>query len=98
MQRSTLGVVAWREIRWTEESEEHIARHEVTPDEVEQVVNTHPRLTKTGRGGTELIYGTTDAGRYLLIVVSEALDGLDFIVTARDMDLDEQQEFRRQAR
>jgi hypothetical protein len=98
MQRSTLGVVAWREIRWTEESEEHIARHKVTPDEVEQVVNTHPRLTKTGRGGTELIYGTTDAGRYLLIVVSEALDGLDFIVTARDMDLDEQQEFRRQAR
>jgi hypothetical protein len=98
MQRSTLGVVAWREIRWTEESEEHIARHEVTPDEVEQVVNTHPRLAKTGRGGTELIYGTTDAGRYLLIVVSEALDGLDFIVTARDMDLDEQQEFRRQAR
>jgi hypothetical protein len=98
MQRSTLRVVPWREIRWTEESEEHIARHKVTPDEVEQVVNTHPRLTKTGRGGTELIYGTTDAGRYLLIVVSEALDGLDFIVTARDMDLDEQQEFRRQAR
>jgi hypothetical protein len=98
MQRSTLRVVPWREIRWTEESEVHIARHKVTPDEVEQVVNTHPRLTKTGRGGTELIYGTTDAGRYLLIVVSEALDGLDFIVTARDMDLDEQQEFRRQAR
>ncbi len=32
-----------REIRWTSESEAHIARHGVTPEEVEEVVNSRPR-------------------------------------------------------
>jgi len=60
--------VCVREIRWSEESEDHIwARHQVTPAEVEQTVHTRPRLTKAGREGVELVYGTTDAGRYLLV-------------------------------
>jgi len=47
-----------------DESEEHIwTRHQVTPAEVEQVVNTRPRLTVTGRSETQSVYGTTDAGR-----------------------------------
>jgi uncharacterized protein len=29
-----------REIRWTDKSEDHIAAHDVTPDEVEQVLYT----------------------------------------------------------
>jgi hypothetical protein len=33
----TLGV---REIRWTDNSEDHIAAHDITPDEVEQVIYT----------------------------------------------------------
>jgi hypothetical protein len=48
-----------REIRWTAESEEHIARHNVTPSEVEQVVNTRPRLVITGSGNVEYLFGTT---------------------------------------
>jgi hypothetical protein len=70
-------MVAVREIRWTEESEDHIARHEVTPGEVEQVVNTRPRLVVAGTEGVEYVFGTTDAGRYLV----EAADGRDFVVT-----------------
>lgn len=45
-------MVAVREIRWTEESEDHIARHEVTPGEVEQVVNARPRLVVAGTEGS----------------------------------------------
>jgi hypothetical protein len=74
-------MVAVREIRWTEESEDHIARHEVTPGEVEQVVNTRPRLVVAGTEGVEYVFGTTDAGRYLLVVLVEAADGRDFVVT-----------------
>ncbi len=91
--------VCVREIRWSDESEEHIwARHQVTPAEVEQIVNTRPRLTKTGRAGVDLVYGTTDAGRYLLVVLAEAVDGRDYVVTARDMDSPERRNFTRQAR
>jgi len=85
------------EIRWAEDSEQHIARHKVDPAEVEQVVNTRPRLIKPGRDGTQLAHGTTDAGRHLLVVVAEAEDGRDFVVTARGMDASERRSFIRQA-
>jgi len=83
-----------REIRWTEESEDHIARHGVTPDEVEQVINTRPRLVVTGAEEVVYVFGTTDAGRYIMVVLVEAADGRDFVVTARDMTDSERQAFR----
>jgi uncharacterized DUF497 family protein len=87
-----------REIRWTEEAEDHIAAHKVSPDEVEQVVNTRPRLVIAGRENTEYLFGTTEAGRYLLVVLAEAIDGRDYVVTARDMTDAERQTFRRKGR
>lgn len=87
-----------REIRWTETAEDHIAAHAVTPDEVEQVVNTRPRLVLNGRDGTEYVFGRTSAGRYLLVVLAESLDGRDYVVTAREMTDAERQTFRRKRR
>lgn len=87
-----------REIGWNEASEEHIARHGVEPAEVEAVVATRPRWSSPGRGGTELVYGTTDAGRYLLVVLAMGADGRHFVVTARDMDVAERRLFTRRAR
>ncbi len=84
-----------REICWTEKSEDHIADHAVTPHEVEQVVNTRPRLVLRGRDATEYLFGTTDGGRHLLVVLSEALDGRSYVVTAREMTDAERQAFRR---
>lgn len=84
-----------REIRWTEQAEDHIAAHKVTPDEVEQVVGARPRLVVGGREETEYLFGTTDAGRHLLVVLAEAIDGRDYVVTARDMTNAERQTFRR---
>ena len=84
---------------WTEESERHIwTRHEVTPAEVEEIVNTQPRLVEPGRDDTELVFGTTNAGRHLVVVLSEALDGRDHVVTARGMTDTERRKFRRRAR
>lgn len=87
-----------REIGWTDGSEAHIARHNVEPDEVEQIVHSRPRWTRPGRDDTQLVYGTTNAGRYLLVVLAPAADGRSFVVTARDMDTAERRAFRRLAR
>lgn len=87
-----------RETRWTETAEDHIAAHAVSPDEVEQVVNTRPRLLLAGREGTQYVFGTTSAGRYLLVVLTEAIDGRDYVVTAREMTDAERQTFRREGR
>lgn len=45
-----------REIRWTSESEAHIARHGVMPEEVEQAVNSRPRYEARGREDSTLLY------------------------------------------
>lgn len=52
----------YREIMWTEESESHIARHQVAPREVEEVVNSRPIYTAVGRQETTLVYGSAVAG------------------------------------
>ena len=87
-----------REICWTDDNEEHISRHGIVPDEVEQVVYTRPRLSLAGRENTTYIFGTTEAGRHLLVVLAEALDGRMYVVTARDMSDQERRSFRKRAR
>jgi len=54
LQWGTMAVV--REIRWTSESEAHIARHGVTPEEVEQAINSKPRYETTGREDSTLVF------------------------------------------
>jgi hypothetical protein len=63
------------EILWTEESEAHIARHGITPGEVEDAIYSRPRWVASGREGTRLVFAQTGAGRCLLVVLAEALDG-----------------------
>ena len=86
-----------REIRWSEEREAHIARHGVVPVEVEQVLFSRPRLVAKGRDDVTLVFGTTDSGRHLVVVLSEAEDGRQFVVTARGMTDSERRAFARRA-
>ncbi|MGH8526218.1 MAG: BrnT family toxin, partial [Gammaproteobacteria bacterium] len=57
------------EIVWTEPSVTHVARHGVTPDEVEEVIAADP-VWRRGRphrkSGRKSLYalGQTEAGRY----------------------------------
>jgi hypothetical protein len=90
------GVV--REIRWTSESEAHIARHGVMPEEVEQAVNSRPRYEACGREDSTLLYCATEDGRALLVVLAEAVDGRWYVATARDMTDTERRTFRRKGR
>jgi uncharacterized DUF497 family protein len=88
-----------REIRWTSESEAHIARHGVMPEEVEQAVNSRPRYEACGREDSTLLYcAWTEDGRALLVVLAEAVDGRWYVATARDMTDTERRTFRRKGR
>ena len=87
-----------REIRWTEESEDHIARHGVAPVDVEQVRDPRPRLVATGREDVTLVFGTTDGGRHLVVVLADGEDGRLFVVTARGMTDSERRAFVRRGR
>jgi len=82
-------------ITWTEESEDHIARHGVTAEEVQEALYTRPRWIAPGRSETTLVYAVTSAGRFLLVVIVPALDGGVYVVTARDLTDSERRTFRR---
>ena len=84
------------DIHWTDDSERHLARHHVTPEEVEQCTN-RPFYTMTGRDSTTLLFGQTHAGRYLLVVLSVAGDGRWYVVTARTMTVSERHLYKKKA-
>lgn len=92
--------MGYRAIHWTERSEEHDARHSITPEEVEQAVFGRPHFETSGRDDSTLIYGTTDAGRYLLTVMVDSTAEGDswYVATARDMTPNEKRLFAQRAR
>ena len=77
-------------IVWTESDVAHIARHEVAPEEVEEVLAAGP-VWRRGRRHPEtqresvLALGQTEAGRYLVIVLSPRELGRARCVTAMEM-------------
>lgn len=83
---------------WSDQSESHIAKHDVVPAEVEDVVNTRPRWEHAGAEGSTLVYGRTAAGRYLLVVLAESADGRWYVATARDLTRTEMRTFRQKGR
>jgi uncharacterized protein len=62
---------------------DHIARHQVTVDAVEEVVFGRPFVRRVAEGRYRLI-GQTDAGRYLTIFLGSRGQGRYGLVTARD--------------
>ncbi len=87
----------FRDVKNSQWSVDHIARHGVTLDEVREVVLERPYWRTDGKGGTTLIYGRTYAGRHLLVVAVQDQDEA-FVVTARDMTSNEKKTFQRKAR
>ena len=74
----------FREFDWDDANEEHIARHGVTPAEVEEVFFARVSA-KRSRLGRYLILGRSSAGRYLSVVIEKMGGHAVRVVTARDM-------------
>ena len=71
---------------WDEDNIQHIARHNVTPEEVEEVCYENKPLIYRGKHSLYYALGRTQAGRYLFIVVRYLGQGRARPVTARNMD------------
>ena len=71
---------------WDSANIEHIARHNIGPDEVENVAFDDEPWIRKGRRGTRYMLGYTVAGRYLFIVYVLKGKGIARVITAMDMD------------
>lgn len=84
---------------WDEENEAHIARHRVTPEEVEQCFfNPHLQTPKPNSPFRYYLYGQTDGGRYLFIVFDVIDNGVARPITAKNMSRKERRFYQRQRR
>jgi hypothetical protein len=81
-------------IAWDDRSVDHIARHDVTQDEVEQVIASTMFITR-GRDDTYRAIGQTFGGRYLTVIVAPRGGGVFYVVTARDADPIERRAYHR---
>lgn len=59
----------------------HIARHNVTPEEVEEVCHTDP-VAQKGKKGRLLVFGPTKNGRMLVVILDPEEEGVYYPVTA----------------
>jgi len=84
------------EFIWPEDRVEHVARHRIRPEEVEEVCFGRALVQRTKSSGTNPVYyvlGQTAAGRYLFCVVIQFPDGKGFADSARPMTRNEQRRF-----
>jgi len=86
-------------ISWDQETVNHIVRHAVSPEEVEEVLfneDDKPIILK-GKESKYLAYGQTQSGRYLLVVWVSHYKKTG-IITARDLTKKEKQFYRKTKR
>ena len=86
-----------KEIIWPYDRIEHIAMHQVTPDEFEDVCFGDSLILRTKSEGKNPVYFILDqtlAGRYLACVVIQFPDGKSYPVTAREMTENEKRRYK----
>jgi hypothetical protein len=77
-----------QEFIWPEDRIDHIAQHDVTPEEVEEVCFGKAfvqRAKSEGRNPVYYVLGQTEASRYVFCVVIRFSDGKGYPITARPM-------------
>jgi uncharacterized protein len=92
-----------RELYWRADRVDHILRHDVVPEEVEEAIFDDRRgiLSKAGqarRNPEETVYrylGRTSAGRYLFVALIYLGGGNALPLTARDMTESERRRYLR---
>ncbi|MCX6031250.1 MAG: hypothetical protein NT169_18365 [Chloroflexi bacterium] len=88
-------------LRWDDWNVEHIAEHSVEVEEVEWVCRSMASWMRhagtTGHGLSRYyVYGQTESGRYLFVVLDREVEQLFYTVTARDMTDNERKGYKRQ--
>ena len=75
-------MISIKKLIWDDWNVAHIARHDVVPDEVEQICQTNP-LVQKGKKGRIAVTGRTKAERILTAILDpEPEEGVYYPITA----------------
>ncbi|MFC1496663.1 BrnT family toxin [Candidatus Margulisiibacteriota bacterium] len=79
---------------WNKQNVEHIARHNVSIDEAEEVFIENPIIFRS-RNNSYAAFGKNESGRYLPVIFTYKEKGVVRIITARDMSEKEKKLYKR---
>jgi len=85
------------ELEWDDENIQYIARHNVNPEEVEDV-SFGVHLSRREKDRRYILSGQTAAGRYLNVVVEQIGKGLFRPITAFEMSESYKRSYRKRLR
>jgi hypothetical protein len=71
------------------------SKHNVSFEECEEAVFSPQPLVRRSRAGLYKLFGRSDAGRYIVVVLAARGAGVFALVTARDMTQPERRLFQR---
>ena len=71
--------VPWYQYIWTVEAEEHLAEHDITPDEFEWVMEHPTSKTTSDSSGRPMVFGYTTDGRQVAATFELLEDGMTII-------------------
>jgi uncharacterized protein len=83
---------------WNLDRINHIAKHNVTPEEVESACFGNSLVLRAKSQGENPVYyvlGQTENGRYLFSVIIQFPDGNGYPVTSRPMTQSEKQKYQK---
>jgi uncharacterized DUF497 family protein len=74
-----------RKLIWDPWNVQHIARHDVRPQEVEEVCHNR-YIVRNAKYGRLMLIGVTDLGRTLVVVLAREDEDVYYPITARPAD------------
>lgn len=83
------------ELQWDDYRIDHIARHQVEPEEVWEICEDPLHLARRQGRDRYRLYGQTVEGRHLFVVLEQAAEGIYKPITAREMTPGEKKNFRK---
>jgi len=70
------------------ENVEHIAEHDLTPEDVENAFDEPIQHTRSRSSGRKALFGRTPDGRVIFVVYEELDDTLMYVHTAYEREID----------
>jgi len=86
------------DLEWDDVNAEHIARHGINPDEVDEVVFHRSYHLTHVRNERYLLTGRTDGGRIISVILERKGQGMFRVITARDAAPHERRLYQRHTR
>lgn len=88
----------WHDFRWIDWNLEKIARHGLSTDEVEFVVNNPIPPYPRKEGEKSIVAGPTRSGLWIQVIYVFDPDGRIFVIHSRSLDTEESRKAQRRIR